>query len=176
MITGCIPSWSIFRGGAVLDLPIGGPAGPQTSPARFWGLAPPRSFPSPPLLHSGGLPLSRTTRHTGGLRPPPPGHFVQLEGLCSVSSWRQLGSELVSEALVAIFVFYAKSATEWCQRELWGSSVSLFPAYMDYGMLNGFWNVAGFMECKDYGMRIATPSLGAAQVRTAHSQKDRPKI
>ena len=60
----------------------------------------------------------------------------------------QLGPELVSEALVVIFVIYTKNDAEWCPRELWGSSVSLFPAYMDYGMLNGLWNAAGLWNAR----------------------------
>ena len=69
------------------------------------------------------------------------------------------------EVIVVIFVIYTKNAAEWCPRELWGRSVSLFPAYMDY-LRNAEWimECGRIMECKDYGMSIAMPSLGSAQI------------
>ena len=42
--------------------------------------------------------------------------------------WRQLGPELVSEALVVIFVISAKNDAERWSRELPGRSLSPFPS------------------------------------------------
>ena len=52
------------------------------------------------------------------------------------------------KVFVVIFVIYTKNAAEWCPRELEGSSVRLFPAHMDYGMLNGLWNAAGLRNAR----------------------------